>query len=68
LLRNFLLKHINEGKIKRRIGVTGRRGRRAKQLLDNPKDKRGYWEFEEEELERTMWGTGFGRGCGPVAR
>jgi hypothetical protein len=37
LSRNCLLKHVIEVKIERRIEVTGRRGRRRKQLLDNPK-------------------------------
>ena len=31
-----------EGKIKGKIEVTGRRGRRLKQLLDDHKEKRGY--------------------------
>jgi hypothetical protein len=35
LRRNFLLKHVIEGKIKGRIEVTGGRGRRHKQLLDD---------------------------------
>jgi hypothetical protein len=69
LLRNCLLKHINEGKIEGRIGLTGRRRRRRKKLLEDLKDRTGYWEFkEEEELERTMWGTRFGRSYGPVRR
>jgi len=32
LRRNCLLKHVTEGKIDGRIEVTGRRGRRRKQL------------------------------------
>jgi hypothetical protein len=39
MLRNCLLKHINEGKIKRRVGVTGRRGRRGKQLFGDLKER-----------------------------
>jgi hypothetical protein len=35
LSRNCLLKHITEGKIKGRIEVTGRRGRRCKQVRDD---------------------------------
>ena len=35
LLKNCLLRHISEGKIERRIKVTGRRGRRLKELLDD---------------------------------
>jgi hypothetical protein len=37
--RNCLLKHVIEGKIEGRIGVTGRRGRRHKQLLSDLKGK-----------------------------
>jgi hypothetical protein len=43
--RNCLLKHVIEGKIKGRIEVKGRRGRRCKQLLDDRKEKRGDWRF-----------------------
>jgi hypothetical protein len=42
LRRNFLLKHVIEGKIEGRIEMTGRRGRRRKQLLDDYKEKGGY--------------------------
>jgi hypothetical protein len=35
LRRNCLLKHVIEGKIEGRIEVTGRRGRRRKQLVDD---------------------------------
>jgi hypothetical protein len=41
LRRNCLLKHVIGGKIEGRIEVTGRRGRRRKQLLDDFKGKRG---------------------------
>jgi hypothetical protein len=34
LRRNCLLKQVIEGKLERRIEMTGRRGRRCKQLLD----------------------------------
>jgi len=37
--KNYLLKHVMERKIERRIGVTGRRERRSKQLLDYLKGK-----------------------------
>ena len=46
--------------------VTGRRGRRRKQLLDDLKEKRGYWKLKEEALYLTLWRTRFGRGYGPV--
>jgi hypothetical protein len=35
LRRNYLLKRIIEGKIKGRIEVTGKLGKRRKQLLDD---------------------------------
>jgi hypothetical protein len=39
LRRNRLLKHVIEGKLEGRIEMTGRRGRRRKQLLDDLKEK-----------------------------
>jgi hypothetical protein len=66
LHRNCLLKHVVEGKEEGRIEVTGRRGRRRQQLLDDFKEKRGYWKFKEEALDRTLWRTRFGRSYGPV--
>ena len=48
--------------------MTARRGRRRKQLLDDLKEKRGYWKLKDEALDRTLWRTGFGRGYGPVVR
>jgi hypothetical protein len=47
------------------IEVTGKRGRRRNQLLD---EKRGYWKLKEETIDRTLWRTRFGRGYGPVVR
>jgi hypothetical protein len=44
------------------------RVRRRKQLLDDLKEKRGYWKLKEEALDRTVWQTRFGWGCGPVVR
>jgi hypothetical protein len=41
LRRNCLLKHVIEGNLERNIEMTGRRGRRRKQLLDDIKEKRG---------------------------
>jgi len=31
-------------------------------------EKRGYWKLKEEALDRTLWRTGFGGGCGLVVR
>jgi hypothetical protein len=43
-----------EGKLEGRIEMTGRRGRRRKQLLDDLKEKRRYWKFKEEAIYRTL--------------
>jgi hypothetical protein len=68
LSRNCLLKHVIEGKLEGRIEMTGRRGRRRKQLLDDLTEKKRYWKLKEETLDRTLWRTRFGRGYGPVVR
>jgi hypothetical protein len=68
LRRNCLLKHVIEGKLEVRIEMTGRRGRRRKQLLDDLKEKKRYWKLKEEALDRTVWRTRFRRGYGPVVR
>jgi hypothetical protein len=68
LRRNCLLKRVIEGKIKGRIEMTGRRGRRRKQLLDDLKEKRRYWKLKEKVLDRTLWRTRFGIGFGTVVR
>jgi hypothetical protein len=57
-----------EGKIQGGIEVTGRRGRRRTQLLDDRKERRGYSHLKEEALDRTIWRARFGRGFGPVVR
>jgi hypothetical protein len=52
--RNCLLKHLIEGKIEEGMAVTGRQGRRRKQVLYDLKEARGYWELKEEALDRTQ--------------
>ena len=66
--RNCLLHRVIEGKIKGRIEVTGRRGRRHRKLLDDLKERRGYFYLKEKALDRAMWTARFGRGFGPVVR
>jgi hypothetical protein len=68
LCGNCLLKHVIEVKIGGEIEVTGRQERTHKELLDNLKETRGYWKLKEQAPDRTVWRTGFGRGCGPVVR
>jgi hypothetical protein len=68
LRRNCLLKHVIEGKLERRIEMTGRREKRRKQLLDDLKEKRKYWKLKEQALDRALWRSRFGRGYGPVIR
>ena len=58
LRRNCLLKDVTEGK----IAGTRIRGRRHKQLLDDLREKRKYWNLKEEALNCTLWKTRFGRG------
>jgi hypothetical protein len=55
-----------EGKIEGRLEVTEGRGRRCKQLLDDLREKGGYWKLKGEVLNRPVWRTGFGRGYGLV--
>ena len=68
LRRNCLLQRVIEGKIKGGIEVTGRRGRRCRELLDVIKERRGYSPLMEEALDRTIRRARFGRGYGPVVR
>jgi hypothetical protein len=50
---NCLQKHVTEGKLERMIYVTGRRGRRCKQLLDDLRETRESWKLEQEGKE--LW-------------
>ena len=68
LRRNCLLQRVTEGKIQGGIEVTGRRGRRREKLLDDLKERRGYFHLKEEAPDRTMWRARFGRCFGPVVR
>jgi hypothetical protein len=45
-----------------------RRGRRRKQLLDDLKGKRRYWNLKKGALGHTTWGTCFGRDYGLFER
>jgi hypothetical protein len=56
LRRDCLLKHVTEGKTE----VTGRRGRRRKQLLDDLKEKRRISEIERgstrsHSVQNSLW-------------
>ena len=64
LRRNCLLQRVTEGKIKGRIEVRGRRGRRLRKLLDDLKKRRTYSHLKEKSLDRTIWRARFG----PVVR
>jgi hypothetical protein len=57
LAQKVLLKDVIERKIRRRTDLTGRRGKRCKQLLDDLKENRGYWKLKEEALDRALWRT-----------
>jgi hypothetical protein len=45
--------------------MTGRRGRRGKQLLDDLKEMRCYWKLRDETLDRNLWRNGFDGGYRP---
>jgi hypothetical protein len=55
LRKDCHLGHVIDGKIDGRIGVTGRRGRRRKKLMDDLAEKRGYSTLKEEALDHTVW-------------
>jgi len=57
-----LLKHFIEETTDRK----GRRERRCKQLLGDLKEKRKCWNLKGGSVDRTVWRTRLGRGCGPV--
>ena len=59
-----ILKQVIEGKME---GMR-RREIRRKQLLDDVKVNKGYWSLKEEEVDRPLLITCFGRSYGPVAR
>jgi hypothetical protein len=66
LSRNCFLQQVIEGKIKGWIEVTGRRGRRHRNLLDDLKERRGFSHLKDEALDCSMWRACFGGGFGPV--
>jgi len=68
LCKNCILKQVIEGKIEGRIGVTGRRGRRRKQLLDDVMETTEYRKLNEGALAGAAWRAGLGGGCGSVFR
>jgi len=48
--------------------VTGIRLRGRKQLLDDLKEKKGYWKIKKEALDHTQRRTRYVRVYGPAAR
>jgi hypothetical protein len=52
--RSCILEHNVEGKIEGRIELTGRRGRRRKPLLGDPKDTRRCCKLNEEALDHIL--------------
>jgi hypothetical protein len=68
LRRNCRLNHVIEGKLEGRTEMTGRRGGRRQQLLNDLKEKRRYWKLKEKPLDRTLWRTRCGGGYAPLVR
>jgi len=66
--KNFLLKHVIEEEMERRIEGKRIRGRRHKHLLDRVKKENIYWNLKKEALDRSAWRTLYERVCGTVAR
>jgi hypothetical protein len=60
---SFLI-HVTEERGERKE----RRGRKHKKLLFNLKEKRRYWDFKQEPLDRIRLRTGFDRGYRLAAR
>jgi hypothetical protein len=51
---NLILRQVIEEKIKGGIEVTGRRGRRRRNLLDDLKGRRVYSHRKDEALDRNL--------------
>jgi len=66
--RNCLLKPVIKGKIKGKVEVTRRRGRRCRKLLNDLKERRGYSHLKEEAVDRTITRNHFGGGFEPAVR
>jgi hypothetical protein len=66
LRSNCFLKHVTEGKVEGKTEVTGKSGRRCKQLLDGLGEMKESWKLKKEALDRNLWTTRFGRVYGPV--
>ena len=61
LRRNYLLKHIIEGKLGEVLELTGRQGRKSKQLLGDLEETTAYCKFKKQALDRIVSKTWFGR-------
>ena len=48
--------------------MAGRQGRKRRKIVDDLKERRGYFHMTEEAVDRTVWRARFGRGFGPVVR
>jgi hypothetical protein len=58
--KSSLRKRAVEGKIEGRVEVTGRQGKRRKQLLFYLKESIEYWKLNEKALDGTLWRTRLG--------
>jgi hypothetical protein len=66
LLWNCVLKHFIFRRIEVKTEGTRRQGIRHKQLLDDLKKNRRYWNLKQTTLDRIVWRTYWGRSHGPV--
>ena len=62
--RNCLRKHVCRRKERGKDINGGKAGSRRKQLVDDLKEKKGYWKLKEETLDCALWRIRCGRGYG----
>ena len=48
--------------------MTGKQGRKHRQLLDDVKEEKICWKLTVEPLDGILWRTGFESGYGPAVR
>jgi len=68
LRRNCLIKRNIKGKIFGIIDVTGKRGRKHRQLLADLKEQKIHvcWKLTVQLIDSTVWRTGFENNYGPA--
>jgi hypothetical protein len=55
LSKKCRLKHVTEGKIRGRIDVKERGGRRRKRIQNHLREEKGLWKLKVEAVDRNLW-------------